>query len=593
MTSPGVLLQLTGATGWRSTTGRAGHLSRKDAALLALLAFNGATPRDRVAALLWPDASTLKAYNSLRQRLFRLRRDTGHELALLGDTVSLAPGVHTDLADDASQAGELLGAFDYGDSHALDEWVQSAREQWRQRRVDALTGVAARHEAAGAWAAAIACTQRLIEIAPLQEHAWRRLMRLNYLRGDRAAALAAFEIFEARLKDELGARPSAETLEQLQLIETPVAPPPAGPRRLLPASLLRPPRVVGRTHEMRTLQAAWEAGQAVVLVGAAGMGKSRLLDDFLAGREHVVLEQGRPGDERSPYATASRWMAQVLALHPGACGPAQHGEMARLLPALGTVPRGPGHQGALWHAVEDVLAGAQAQGLAALVVDDLQFADGASVELLRWLLPSQRLHGLRFALATRPAGDTPRGELLAQWWADSRRPETVVLKPLGLGDVRELLATLALPELPTELAADLLSHTGGKPFFVLETLKALVLHGPPSQGLPRPASVRTLIDRRLQRLPADALGLMRLAAVAHQDLTVERAAQILGTSILQLAEPWALLEAADVLQGTRFTHDLMRDAALAQVPTPVSCSWPRARPAAGCWCPGSAPRVPP
>ena len=38
MTSPGVLLQLTGATGWRSTTGRAGHLSRKDAALLALLA---------------------------------------------------------------------------------------------------------------------------------------------------------------------------------------------------------------------------------------------------------------------------------------------------------------------------------------------------------------------------------------------------------------------------------------------------------------------------------------------------------------------------------------------------------------------------
>ena len=55
-------------------------LERKDAALLALLAFDGPTSRSRAAALLWPDADADKARNSLRQRLFRLRRAAGTDL---------------------------------------------------------------------------------------------------------------------------------------------------------------------------------------------------------------------------------------------------------------------------------------------------------------------------------------------------------------------------------------------------------------------------------------------------------------------------------------------------------------------------------
>src|SRR5512137_1772489 len=62
-------------------------LERKDAALLALLAVDGPLPRARAAALLWPDAEPQKARNSLRQRLFRLRRSAGSDVVVEGSTL--------------------------------------------------------------------------------------------------------------------------------------------------------------------------------------------------------------------------------------------------------------------------------------------------------------------------------------------------------------------------------------------------------------------------------------------------------------------------------------------------------------------------
>jgi DNA-binding SARP family transcriptional activator len=573
MTGHHVALQLAGAPGWRNAQGGAGVLSRKDAALLALLALDGPVARERLVTLLWPEASLARALNNLRQRLFRLRRDIGGELILNQDLVTLAPGTRTDLDPVSADAGELLGGFDFGDSIELDAWVTQARRQWRERRIDAMVALAARHEAAGEWAAAIARTQRIVELSPLTEHAWRRLMRLHYLRGDRGAAIEAFETCECTLRAELGARPTAETIEQLRVIElAQAAPAPAGHgsgRRLLPAALVRPPCVVGRRREWLAMERAWSAGHAFVLIGAAGMGKSRLLGEFLVGRGVMAQAQGRPGDERSPYATVGRLLQQVLVQFDAATDPVLRRELARLLPALGTAARSAGHQAALWQAVEQLLARAHDMGLAGIAVDDLQFADDASLELLRWLVPADGLVGVQVALATRPQDGAARRDVLADWLADSSRPEPVELGALVLADVHELLLALSLPEIGADLAEPLLRHCGGQPFYLLETLKDLVLHGAAEGGLPRPATVLALIERRLDDLPAAALGLVRVAAVAGADLNAARAQHMLELSPLQLAEPWALLEEAGVLEGSAFAHDLMRDAALARVPAPV------------------------
>ncbi len=94
-------------------------------------------------------------------------------------------------------------------------------------------------------------------------------MRLHYLRGDCSAAIASFEQFEQRLKDELGARPSAETIELLRTIEQGAAALPQR-RTVVPASLMRPPRLIGRTAEIDALGRAWSQAARVRLAGRSG-----------------------------------------------------------------------------------------------------------------------------------------------------------------------------------------------------------------------------------------------------------------------------------------------------------------------------------
>ena len=301
-------IRLAGSPGWRQP-GQAAwrNLSRKDAALLAVLALDGPQPRDRLAGLLWPEVPQSRANANLRQRLFRLRHDTLHTVCDVGEQVSLQPDVAVDLtasADDAINAptDELMSGCDFAhDGEALDEWVQQARQRWLARRIDALSGCAARQETAGELAAALATVERLLALDPLQEHGWRRLMRLHERRGDRAAAVAAFERCERVLKDELGLAPSAETQEQLLGIEQ------AGVSATgLPPWLNRPPERLGREREWGLMASAWSGERPFLLVGDAGVGKSRLLADWAAAHPGALLESARPGDEPVPYGTLVR-----------------------------------------------------------------------------------------------------------------------------------------------------------------------------------------------------------------------------------------------------------------------------------------------
>ena len=188
-------------------------LSPKDAGLLALAALAGPIRADRVAALLWPAASARRADTSLRQRLYRLRREAALPLVSAGGLLQLSPETRTDLAatleqiasDEYAGAGELLGDLDYEALPDMAEWVRAQRRVWREQRDGALAAAADRCEKAGVVVRGLAYAQRHVASDPLAEHAQRRLMRLHYPRGDRAAAIAAFERFEQRLKDELGA----------------------------------------------------------------------------------------------------------------------------------------------------------------------------------------------------------------------------------------------------------------------------------------------------------------------------------------------------------------------------------------------------
>lgn len=562
-TAPRWQLRLLGAPAWRVAGGAWRALHKKDAALLARLAILGEQSRECVAALLWPDVSQARANANLRQRLFRLRRDVGGDLVRMAGPLRLAEGTRVDLDDDAAETEGLLAAMDFsGEPDLLHAWVEQARLSWRARRIDRLIGRAAQLAEQGGLAGAIGLVEQALGLDALHEHAWRRLMHLHYLRGDRAAAVAAFERCEQALRVELGLRPGAETLSLLAQVERVERP---SGRVLLPPSLLRPPRLVGRAAECARMHMAWQSGQAFVLLGEAGLGKTRLLADHgRACGPAVVMVAARPGDEGVPYAVLVNVLRAVIA-SPVVQTPTPSPELARLLPEWGPAPEGPGHDTVLADAAGQWLQGAASGGLHGVLIDDLHHADTASLQMLRrWI--GQRLSLLGFAARDSLAG-TPLTQWLGAVLTDSQRSVPLRLRPLDESALTELVQCLDLPQSdPVSLVGELARHWGGNPLFALEVLKDWLLRGEPTGRLRLPDSVEVLLDRRISAVGTQAQQLARVAAVAGADFDAEVAAEVLGCSLLDLAQPWSELEAAQILRGKHMAHESMLDAILRGLP---------------------------
>lgn len=566
-----------------NATDRQLPLSRKDAALLVYVALQGEVSSAQMATLLWPAADARNALNNLRQRVHRLRRESGARLLEVANTARRAHDLlvepRPDLAalerDPTAWDEALLGTHSYDDANEFTAWLAQVRKTWADARVEALARIASEAEQQGQIARAMVYAQRLLAHEPLSEHVHRRLMRLHYMRGDTAAAVAAFEACERLLKDELGLKPSAETIALLATIERGALPAPTSATPI-PAALLRPPRAVGRERERLQLERAHHEGQIATLVGEAGMGKTRLLQDFAATRPEAVYAQARPGDVSVPYGALARLLRAVVSATPGALDRAPRGELVRVVPEFGDVGTvgPPGQTARLQGAIEQLLlAGVQTDGLT-LVVDDLHFADRASIEMLRALVDAEPLAAVRWVFAHRPIGTNDEDGTLLQSLADSPHARWIALSALTDADLAELLDSLALPGIDAaSFASALARHTGGNPLYVLETLRAAgsaPAASTPGLVLPRPQSIAHMIDRRLQRLSERALTLGRVAALAGADFSPELAEHALATPALALAGAWAELEAADVLRGNAFAHDLVRDGMLRATPNAIA-----------------------
>lgn len=567
-------------------------LERRDAAMLARLAIEGPTARARVTALLWPDEPAQDVRGRLRQRIYALKRKLGVEPISGSSTLSISPALAWPGFDGEPLDAALLGDDDYADLPEFAEWLGATRQRLQALRRERLAGEASALERVGRLAEAIDCTERLLVLEPLQEHAHRRLMRLHYLRGDRSAALLAFDRCERALKDDVGATPSAETLELLAQIERSQALAEHTPRRVVPVSVLRPPRLVGRDAEWSVLQAAWERGDAVVVVGEAGMGKTRLVGDLLRACApapgQALQASARPGDERVPYALLGRLLRGVLATRSQPLPDGIQAELARLLPELPPRALTGAHDGGakarFVGALEATFRDAVVAGLEAVALDDLHFADTASLEMAQHLAG---VPGVRWLAAFRGAEIGPAAQGLVATLTTRLRAAPLVLQPLTRAQVAELLDSLGLlggGVLDADDAidfADALHHrTGGNPLFLLETLKAWCLQREPNREgarnahmltqLPPSASALGLIERRIGLLSRDAVRLARCAAVAGQDFSVTLAAEVLDVNPLDLADAWAELESAQVLRDGAFAHDLIFEAARASVPQPIA-----------------------
>ena len=572
-------------------------LDRKSAALLAYLALAGETPRGRLATLLWPDAEESVARNNLAQKLSRLKASTNHALVEGKETLRLAGAVGLDARDlqhawnkgdfplVADTRGVLLAELEFDDCPDFSRWLESQRESLDRLRLEALTMLADQAEASGQHRAALGFARRLVDRDLLRETAHRRLMSLHALMGDQAAATEAYERCRRLLWEELGIRPGAETralLKEIEAgIETTRRPPARIREKRPPFSLIRPPRFAGRRDHLERMEAAWSQGRALFVVGEAGIGKTRLMQEFIADKGRCFLFEGFPEDAESSYATYSRTFREVMRAFPHLSYPEWvQREAARILPEQG---------GTVGFPVDDNdrlrfhLALAEANDLAVkagmrrVVVDDLHLVDlpslmaGHFVYARHWGRPD----GMQTLMLLRPESFAPEGREAMAWVLDRGFGELILLDPLGVDEVAELLA--GIHDAWRDWAPSLRDHCGGNPKFILETLKAV--HARAGDGpwpadrlpdsLPVPEAARSLIRRRLDGLEPEAMLLARLAALSHHELDIATAADVLERPAAGLMAPWANLEALGVLRGGKPAHGILRAMLREAIPGPL------------------------
>jgi predicted ATPase len=235
--------------------------------------------------------------------------------------------------------------------------------------------------------------------------------------------------------------------------------------------------LVGRANELARLADAVErarggSGSLVLLSGEAGVGKSRLAREAASASERPLWGAASEGATRAygPIVDAlrSRLRSEPDAL-PGSGPLLPH--LALLLPELGE-PAAESDRATIFEAVRCALVHLAAEGPAVVVLDDLQWSDDTTLELLAALADPLRQMPVVVIAAYRSDG-LPRDHRLRWLRNELRRGgnlEELALEPLDSEEVAQLLGEL-LPEEPSSaLVRTIHDRTMGSPFFVEELI---------------------------------------------------------------------------------------------------------------------------
>ncbi|MFH8772977.1 MULTISPECIES: AAA family ATPase [unclassified Streptomyces] len=340
------------------------------------------------------------------------------------------------------------------------------------------------------------------------------------------------------------------------------------------------PVFVGRTDELDTLndalaRAAAGEPQALLLGGEAGVGKTRLVEEFAAAacrRAAVVavggcVEIGADGLPFAPFSTALRALREALPEEFASAGAGQEEELARLLPELGEATSSRhDEQGMarLFELTARLLERVAAAHTVVLVLEDLHWADASTRHLLAYLFRTLRT-GRLLVLATYRADDIHRRHPLRPLLAELDRLRTVrrlELARFTREEVGRQIAGIRAAEPDPAQVDEIFERSDGNAFFV-EELAVAATEGC-CTGLTD--SLRDLLLVRVEALPESAQGVARI--VAEGGSTVEYR---LLAAVSQLVED-DLIEAlraavgANILTATsggdgyRFRHSLVREA---------------------------------
>jgi Tol biopolymer transport system component/DNA-binding SARP family transcriptional activator len=192
--------------------------------------------RDTLLALFWPESPQHRARRALNRAVYYLRQSLGHgvlvsrgneDLAvdaewLWCDAVAFEQALDADRAEDGLELyrGDVAPGFHVNGLRDFEQWLESERGRLRSVARDAALLLADRDETRGEPAMAAHWAYHALTSAPHDELVIQRRMTLLDRAGDRAGALAAYDAFVARLREDLGVGPSPETQSLLAAVRT-------------------------------------------------------------------------------------------------------------------------------------------------------------------------------------------------------------------------------------------------------------------------------------------------------------------------------------------------------------------------------------
>ncbi|MBC8160633.1 MAG: AAA family ATPase [Roseiflexaceae bacterium] len=598
---------------------------RKSRAVLFYLAVRH-TPatRDQLLTLFWPDHERAAAQQLLRTTLHGLRKALGAALLITPDTVALSQEIPIDCRRFEQQIGlrvpaeqlalslalyrgPLLEGFSLPDGEQFERWVQFERERFQQLALRGFMALAQLHEQQQNFPAALSSLTRAMALDALHEEVQQAIMRVQYRSGDRAGAIRRYEQLRDLLDDELGVPPMLETRSLYDAIITDtldkdtqrtvaVKPPrmvATSVATTLPAASTSMLPFAGRSDELARISVAAEAGRLVLIEGEAGIGKSRLAQEWLREQAALVLKGAAYELERAlPYQPVIEALRDLCETPAGASAlqqlslaPLWQAEVARLLPELGEphqITASPADEPRLWEAVRQLLVALARARPLVLFLDDLHWADTSTLALLGYL--ARQTNGVHVTLLGTARATTARSELatLIQTLTRNGRIERIPVRRLSPAELTALTQALSATD-SAPLAAWLQPASEGNPYVLAELIRYArertwltssgALDVAALQQAVVPQSIYSLVESRLAPLGPDARVLLDVAVAAGREFEFALVALASGLSEQRALDALDELRAAMLLQPAdeqrfRFDHSLTMEVAYREIGEP-------------------------